>query len=92
MKVTVIPFVIGALGTIPKGLVMEDRNQKKIDHPNYSIISISQNTKQSPANSRRLAVTQNPLKDHQPTLVRKNSQEEKEEIIILFIYSLYFTF
>ena len=40
------------------------------DHPNYSF-EISQNIKKSPGNMRRLAVTQNPVENHQLTLVRK---------------------
>ena len=57
MKLTVIPIVIGALGTIPKGLVkgLEDRNQRKSrDHLDYSIIKIGQNMKKSPGDLRRL--------------------------------------
>ena len=38
------------------------------DHPNYSIIKIEQNTKKSPEDLRRLAVTQTPVEDHQLTL------------------------
>ena len=39
------------------------------DHPNYSIIEIGQNTKKSPGDLRRLAVTQTPMKNHLLTLV-----------------------
>ena len=39
------------------------------DHPNYSIIEIGQNTEKSSGDSKRLAVTQTPVKDHQLTLV-----------------------
>ena len=38
------------------------------DHPNNSIIKISQNTEKSPGNLRRL-VTQTPVKDHKQALV-----------------------
>ena len=61
IKVTVIPIVISALGTITKGLVQDRRLGNKRtngDHPNYSIVEIGQNTEKSPGNSRRLAVTQ----------------------------------
>ena len=34
-------------------------------HPNYYIIEIGQNTEKSPGDLRELAVTQNPVKDHQ---------------------------
>ena len=62
MKVTVIPVIIGALGTIPKGLVkglkdLEIRTSR--DHSDNSIIKISQNTEKSPGDLR-LAVTQTP--------------------------------
>ena len=39
------------------------------DHSNYSIVEIGQNTEKSPGNLKRLAATQNPLKDHQLTLM-----------------------
>ena len=44
------------------------------DHPNYSIIEISQNTEKSPGDLRRLVVTQTPAKDQQPKADVKNSQ------------------
>ena len=48
MKVTVIPFAIGALGTISKGMVKGQENlEKSEDHQAYSIIKISQNTDKS---------------------------------------------
>ena len=67
-KVTVIPFIIGALGTIPKGLVkgLEDLEIRKQEE---SIIKISQNTEKRPGDLRRLAVTQTPVRNHQLMLV-----------------------
>ena len=47
------------------------------DHPNYGIVEIGQNTEKSPGDSRRLAVTQTPMKNQQVTLVGKNSQKWK---------------
>ena len=48
MKVTVIPVVIGALGTIPKE-TGRLRNQRTIaNNPNNSKIQIEQNTEKSP--------------------------------------------
>ena len=44
-------------------------NKTSGDHPNYSIVEIGQNTKKSPADLRRLAVTQTPVENHQLTLV-----------------------
>ena len=73
MKVMVIPVVIGALRTVPKGLVREleeIRNRRTSqDHPNYGIVEVAQNTEKSPGDLRRLDVTQTPVKDHQLTLV-----------------------
>ena len=73
MKVMVIPIVISALRTIPKGLVKrtERLGNKRTsgDHPDYSIIKISQNTEKSPGDLRRLVVSQTPVKEHQLTLV-----------------------
>ena len=52
MKVTVIPIVFGALGTVTKGLVkgLEDLENKRTseEHPNHGIEQISQNTEKSP--------------------------------------------
>ena len=83
MKVTIIPIVIGAFGTVTKGLLKGLENlevgsrvetiQKtallKRDLSNYNIIEKGQNTEKSPGDLRRLAVTQSPVKDHQLTLM-----------------------
>ena len=50
MKVTVIPIVIGALGTVTK--VLEIRRQVK------TIAEIGQNTEKSPRDLRRFVVTE----------------------------------
>ena len=75
MKVTVIPFIIGALGTvtngIKKGLVDLERKRLSGDHPNDSIIEIGQNTKKSPGDLRRLAISQTAMINHQLALVWK---------------------
>ena len=75
MKVTVIPVVIGALGTIQKGLVkgLEDFGKKKTsrDHPDNSNIEIGQNTEKSFGDLRKLTVTQTPVRNHQLLLVWK---------------------
>ena len=65
MKVTMIPFVTGALGTIPKGFVKGHEESENGDYLNYRVVKIGQNTKKSPRDLRRLAVTQTPVKDHQ---------------------------
>ena len=73
MKVTVIPVVISALSIVTKRLVQGTRGTGNKwtsgDHPNYSIVEISQNTKKSPGDMRRLAVTQTPGKEHQLTQI-----------------------
>ena len=72
MKVTVIPIVIGSLGTVVKGLVrgLNDLEMKKSgDHSNFYIIEIGENAKKSLCDLRRLAVTQTSVKDHQLTLI-----------------------
>ena len=62
LKVKVIPFVIGALSTVPKRLVQTVENLEiGENHPSYSIIKISQDTEKNPGDFRRLAVTQIPL-------------------------------
>ena len=62
MKVTIIPTVIGAFGTVTKGLLkgLEDLEVggRWGDHPNNSIIENGQNT-------------QSPVKGHQVTLMWK---------------------
>ena len=64
-KVTVISVIIGALGTVSKGLVQGYgglRNKRTSgDHPNYCSVEIGQNTEKSPGDLRRLAVTQSPV-------------------------------
>ena len=39
------------------------------DHPNDSIVEIGQNTKKSPGDLRRLAVTQTSVKNHRLSLM-----------------------
>ena len=69
MKVTIIPIVIGAFGTVTKGPGRFRSWRPSGDHPNNSIIENGQNTEKSPRDLRRLAVTQSPVKDHQLTLM-----------------------
>ena len=81
MKVTIIPVVTDALGTVTKGLVQgpEDLEIRVTsgDHPNYSIVEIGQNTEKSPGDLRRLTVTQTPVRNHQWTLVWKTLKGAK---------------
>ena len=75
MKVTIIPIVFGAFGTVTKGRLkgLEDLEDLMTsgDHPNYSSVENGQNTEKSPGHLRRLAVTQIPVKDHRITLIWK---------------------
>ena len=73
---TVIPIVIGALDTVTKGLLkgMEDseiRGQVETIQTTSVLLrfEIVQDTKKSPEDSRRLAVTQIPMIDHRQTLM-----------------------
>ena len=74
MQVTIIPIVIGAFGTVTKGLLKGLTRglgswRTSGDHPNDSITENGQNTKKSPTDLRRLAVTQTPVKNHRLTLM-----------------------
>ena len=73
MKVTIIPIVIGAFGTVTKGLLkgLEDLEVGGWVGTNDSIIENGQNTEKIHGDLRRLAVTHSPGKDHQLTLMRK---------------------
>ena len=68
---TIIPIVIGAFGTVTKGLLKGLGSWRTVDdHPNYYIIENGQNTEKN-GDLRRLAVTQTPVKDHQMSLMCK---------------------
>ena len=73
MQVTIIPIVIGAFGTVTKGLLKGTGGLGGWgtggDHPNDSIIENGQNTEKSPGDLGRLAVTQTPVKKHRLTLM-----------------------
>ena len=73
MKVTIVPIVIGALGTITKGLLKKPGKlgirRTGRDYPNDSIAKNGQNPGTSHGDLRRLAVTQTPVRNHQLTLM-----------------------
>ena len=56
----VILIVIGALGTVTRGLI----ERMSGNRPKYRFIKINQNTTKSPGNLRRLAVTHIPVRNH----------------------------
>ena len=70
MQVTIISIVIGAFGTVTKGLQKGTGGlgswRTDGDHPNDGIV---ENTEKSPGDLRRLAVTQTPVKNHRLTLM-----------------------
>ena len=70
LKVTVIPIIIGVLST-DKGTGGLGNKRTSGVNPNYSIVMIGQKTEKSPGDLRRLAVTQNPVENHQLVLVWK---------------------
>ena len=79
MKVTVILIIIGALGTVLKGLEkgtgrVGNRKANR-DYRNSSITEIGQNADKSPEVLRRLVVTQPPVKDLATNAGVKNLQE-----------------
>ena len=81
IKVTVIPIIIGALGTVTKGSVhglkeLEIRDETNRNHLNYCIVKISQNTEKSFGDLWRLAVTQPPMINHQLWLLWNNPKRE----------------
>ena len=66
MRVTVVLFVIGTLGMVPKGLkraLEELEIRRQIE--TFQTIEISYNTKKSPEDLKSLDVTQIIVKDHQ---------------------------
>ena len=64
MRVTVIPFAVGTLRTVSKGLEKGLEGLELGGRIETSIIKIGQNTEKSPGYLRRLAVTQIPMEDH----------------------------
>ena len=56
-------------GRIGKGTGGYRNKRTNGDHPKYFIIDIGQNTEKRPGDLRRLAVTQNSVKDHLLTLM-----------------------
>ena len=84
-KVTIMPIVIGAFGTVTKGLLkgLEDLEigglgswRTSGNYPNYIIIENGQNPEESSGDLKRLAVTQTPGKDHRLKLMWKTLMSE----------------
>ena len=90
MRVMVIPIVVGELEMVLKSLEkrLEESNSSRLfqrknrDHPLYNIVKKNQeNTQKNPGDEWRFAITQTPVENQQPTLVRKNTKY----IIIIMI-------
>ena len=78
MKVTIVPIVIGAFGTITKGLLksLEDLEVGgRVETIQMTALENGQNNEKSPGDVRRLAVTQAPVKNHQLILMSKTVKE-----------------
>ena len=73
MQVTIIQIIIGAFGSVTKGLLKGPSGigswRTSGDHPNSYIIENGLNTEKSPGDLRKLAVTQTPVKNHQLMLM-----------------------
>ena len=73
MWVTVTAILVGALGTVPKGLEKKTEGignpMKNQDHSDYSMVKANQNTQKSPGDQRRLAVKGTSGKNYKLTLV-----------------------
>ena len=73
MKVTIIPIVIGAFGTVTKELLkgLEDLEvDGRVETiQTTALLRMAKNTEKSPGDLRRLAITQTPVKNHQLTLM-----------------------
>ena len=66
----------------------KNNNRTNGDCPNYGIAEIGQNTKKSPGDFRRLAVTKTPVKKHQLTTFTNPSARAGYETRSIFKRSL----
>ena len=76
MKVTIIPFVIGAFGTVTKGLLKGLEGLEvggRVE--TIQTTPLLRTAEKSPGDLRRLAATQTPEKDHQLKLMAKTLKE-----------------
>ena len=72
MKVTIVPIVIGAFGTITKGLLkgLEDLEVGgRVETIQTTVLLKTARILRIILETKRLAVTQSPVRDHQLTLV-----------------------
>ena len=74
MKVTIVPIVIGALGTVTK-ILLKGLEDLEVGGRVETIQTTGQNTETSPGDLWRLAVTQTPVKNHQLILMWKTLEE-----------------
>ena len=66
---TIIPIVIGAFGTVTKGLLKGLEDLEVSGRVETIQTTALLNTEKSPGDLRRLAVTQTPVENHQLTLM-----------------------
>ena len=68
---TVILIVNGVLGIVTSAFTQGVLGNKRtsVDHPNYRIIEISQNTEKSSGDLCRLAVIQTAVKNHRLSMM-----------------------
>ena len=72
-----MPIVIGALGTITKGLIkgLEDLEvDRRVETIQMTTLLRTARILRNPGDLRRLAVNQSPVKNHQLTLMLKTSE------------------
>ena len=72
MKVTIVPIVIGAFGTVTKGLLKGLENLEvggRVETIQTTLLLKTARIVTSRGDLWRLAVTQSPVKDHQITLM-----------------------
>ena len=62
------------------------KSEEKLNHPDYSIVKIGQNTEKSPGNLRKLSVSQTPVKDHLVMLIKKKFYKELETTLTDYMY------
>ena len=92
VKVTVIPIVIGAFGTVIKRLIkgLEVEMSASEDHPKDSIVKIGQYTMKNPGDLRGPVDTQTPVENRQLMLVVINKHVFYLCYLHNFSYSYYY--
>ena len=74
------------IGKMTRGI---GNKKASVDHPDYSVVEIGQNTEKSTADLMRLVVTQTPVKYHLLILMWKTSRSNIIIIIIIIIWTFF---